>query len=224
MRHGGTRWPWRSSGRTCRPSRAVAVWHPPALTIVLAVLVVAGIAACSSAAAPPATGAPSTPPASLVPGQDPNDSVGIDLPAPSDDPALIDPLGRIVVPKPGQLDVRAIPAQTLSAVAAGRHVTLTIDYTSGVEPCNILDSIVVAVGADAKTFAITLREGHGPEKVMCIEIAEIQAGDRRPRRPGARHVHDQRHDRRRGTDHSHRRLTAATPPAPSGGPVRRSGP
>lgn len=147
-------------------------WHPPALTFVLAILVVAGIAACGSAAAPPATGAPSTPPTGLLPGQDPNDSVGVDLPAPSDDPALIDPLGRIVVPKPGQLDVRPIPAQTLSAVAAGRHVTLTIDYTSGVEPCNILDSIVVAVGADAKTFAITLREGHGPQDVMCIEIAE----------------------------------------------------
>jgi hypothetical protein len=57
-------------------------------------------------------------------------------------------------------------------VAAGRRVTLTIDYTSGVEPCYILDSIVVAVGADTGTFAITLREGHGPGDVVCIEIAE----------------------------------------------------
>ena len=115
----------------------------------------------------------------------PRRSVGIDLPAPSEDPALIDPLVRIVVPKPGQLDVRPIPAQTLSAAAAGRHVTLTIDYTSGVEPCNILDSIVVAVGADAKTFAITLREGHGPQDVVCIEIAEskraiVDLGDLAP--------------------------------------------
>ena len=159
--------------------------HPPALTLALAILVITGIAACSSAAPPPATTAPSSPPASLAPGQDPNDSVGIDLPAPSDDPALIDPLGRIVVPKPGQLDVRPIPAQRLSAVAGGRHVTLTIDYTSGVEPCNVLDSIVVAVGAAAKTFAITLREGHGPEKVMCIDIAEskwaiVDLGDLAP--------------------------------------------
>jgi hypothetical protein len=121
---------------------------------------------------PPATEAPSSPPASLAPGQDPDGSVGVDLPAPGEDPALIDPLGRIVVPKPGQLDVRAIPAQMLSAVAAGRHVTLTIDYTSGVEPCNILDSIVVAEGTGPRTFAITLREGHGPQDVACIEIAE----------------------------------------------------
>ena len=144
-----------------------------ALGLVLAVLAVPALAACSSAAAPPASPSPShVPAASLAPSEDPDSSVGIDQPAPSDDPALIDPLGQVVVPKPGQLDLRAIPAQTLSAVADGRRVTLTIDYTSGVEPCYILDSIVVAVGADTKTFAITLLEGHGPGDVVCIEIAE----------------------------------------------------
>jgi hypothetical protein len=146
------------------------VTRPGSLTVVLAILVVAAVAACGSAAAPPVTEAPGSP-ASLAPSQDPDSSVGIVEPAPSDDPVLIDPAGRIVVPKPGQLDVRAIPAQTLSAATAGRHVTLTIDYTSGVEPCNILDSIVVAV--DAQAFAVTLREGHGPQQdVVCIEIAE----------------------------------------------------
>jgi hypothetical protein len=148
--------------------------RPGALPLVLAILVVAGIAACGSAAAPPATQAPQSTPPSLTPSRDPDASVGVVLPAPSDDPALIDPRGRIVVPKPGQLDVRAVPAQTLTAVVDGRRVTLTIDYTSGVEPCNILDSIVVAVGAEARTFAVTLREGHGPEDVMCIEIAEFK--------------------------------------------------
>jgi len=142
------------------------------LGLVLAVLVVPALAACASAGASPVSTSPSEPVASLAPSQDPNTPVGTDLPAPSDDPALIDPLGRVVIPKPGQLDVRAIPAQTLSAAVAGRRVTLTIDYTSGVEPCYVLDSIVVAVGADAGTFAITLREGHGPGDVVCIEIAE----------------------------------------------------
>jgi hypothetical protein len=132
------------------------------------------LAACSSSAASPAGSAPNVAPASLAPSEDPDTSVGIGLPAASDDPALIDPLGRVVTPKPGQLDVRAIPAQTLSAAVDGRRVTLTIDYTSGVEPCYILDSIVVAVGADTKTFDITLREGHGPGDVMCIEIAEFK--------------------------------------------------
>ena len=146
--------------------------RPRALGLTLVVLSVAVLAGCSSAGASPAGPSLSGPPSNVAPSEDPNSSVGIDLPAPSDDPALIDPVGHIVVPKPGQLDVRAIPAQTLSAVADGRRVTLTIDYTSGVEPCYVLDSIVVAVGADTKTFGITLREGHGPEDVACIEIAE----------------------------------------------------
>jgi hypothetical protein len=140
--------------------------------LVLAVLVMSALAACSSSAASPAGTSPGGAPASSAPTADPDTSVGIGLPAASDDPALIDPLGRVVTPKPGQLDVRAIPAQTLSATVDGRRVTLTIDYTSGVEPCYILDSIVVAVGADAGTFAVTLREGHGPGDVVCIEIAE----------------------------------------------------
>jgi hypothetical protein len=140
----------------------------------LIMLVAATVAACGSAADPPATSAPLSPPAGSVPTRDPDGSVGVDDPAPSEDPALIDPLGQMVVPKPGQLDVHPIAAQTLSATVAGRHVTLTIDYTSGVEPCNVLDSIVVAVAADAKSFAITLREGHGPQDVACIEIAQMK--------------------------------------------------
>ncbi len=144
------------------------------LGLVLAVLVVPALAACSSAGGPAISSSPSRAPASLAPSQDPNTPVGIDMPPARDDPALIDPLGRVVVPKPGQLDVRAIPAQSLSAAVTGRRVTLTIDYTSGVEPCYTLDSIVVAVGADAGTFAITLREGHGPGDVACIEIAQFK--------------------------------------------------
>jgi hypothetical protein len=135
-------------------------------------VVLSALAACGSSAASSAGTSPSRASASVVPSEDPDTSVGIDLPAASEDPALVDPLGRVVTPKPGQLDVRAIPAQTLSATVDGRRVTLTIDYTSGVEPCYILDSIVVAVGADARTFAVTLREGHGPGDVVCIEIAE----------------------------------------------------
>ena len=80
--------------------------------------------------------------------------------------------GRVVVPKPGQLDVREIPAEKLTAVTDGRRVVVTVTYTSGVEPCYVLDSIIVATGD--KSFAITLREGHGPGDVVCIEIAETK--------------------------------------------------
>jgi len=37
---------------------------------------------------------------------------------------------------------------------------VAIDFTSGVEPCDVLDHVDVAYGADAVT--ITLFEGHDP--------------------------------------------------------------
>ena len=53
----------------------------------------------------------------------------------------------------------------------GSNIVLTITWTSGVEPCNVLDQVAVSKGSG--TYAITLREGHGPEEVACIAIAEI---------------------------------------------------
>jgi hypothetical protein len=79
--------------------------------------------------------------------------------------------GELVVPKPGQLDVHPIAADSFSAQVDGRHVVLTISYTSGVEPCSVLDTIVVQRGDGS--FAITLREGHGPGDQVCIMIARF---------------------------------------------------
>lgn len=78
---------------------------------------------------------------------------------------------KVVVPRPGQLDVHPVAADTLRAKVDGREVVIAVDWWSGVEPCTILDSIVVDQGAG--TFAITLREGRGPEDVACIAIAEL---------------------------------------------------
>lgn len=133
------------------------------------------VAACSSIAAPSPSPTPSRPPQGTVPSQpqvpDPDSPVGIVLP-PGGDPGASHPVGRIVSPRPGQLDVHPIPAQSLSAAVSGRHVVVTVAFTSGVEPCSVLDSIVVQRGVG--TFAITLREGHGPGNVACIEMAEFR--------------------------------------------------
>ena len=77
-----------------------------------------------------------------------------------------------MVPKPGQLDVHPLPAQAFSAAVDGRHVVVTIHFTSGVEPCSVLDTIVVQRGQ--ASFTMTLREGHGPGDAACIEIAEFK--------------------------------------------------
>jgi hypothetical protein len=130
---------------------------------------------CSSAAAPPSSLAP-TPSAPPIAGQpptvDPNTSTGRDVPPGAGDPGGVPGAGRIVVPKPGQFDVRPIPAQRLSAIVEGRRVVIAIDYTSGVEPCYVLESILVKTGAGS--FAITLREGHAAGDVMCTEQAEFK--------------------------------------------------
>jgi hypothetical protein len=76
-----------------------------------------------------------------------------------------------VIPRPGQLDVHPIAADAFSAEVDGRHVVLTITYTSGVEPCSVLDTIVVQRGEGS--FAITVREGHGPGDQVCIMIARV---------------------------------------------------
>jgi hypothetical protein len=48
---------------------------------------------------------------------------------------------------------------------------VTATWTSGVEPCYVLDSVVVTKGEG--TYTITLREGHGAGDVVCIEIAAM---------------------------------------------------
>jgi hypothetical protein len=153
------------------------------------VLVSLTLGGCASAAAPSTAPTASTPPAAAVPAPsapgtggttpadpgpsaDPNGAVATDAPIDSGDGSILQPDGRIVVPKPGQLDVRPIAAQTLSAKVDGRRVIVSVAYTSGVEPCNVLDSIIVETGPS--TFEITLFEGHGPGDFACIEIAEFK--------------------------------------------------
>src|SRR3954453_7045527 len=80
--------------------------------------------------------------------------------------------GPIVIPKPGQLDVHPTEAQTLRAAGTGPQVGMSIAYASGVEPCNVLDSILVKRGPGS--FEMTLREGHGPGGGVCPDLAEFK--------------------------------------------------
>ena len=152
--------------------------RPGAMLIACSVALMATIlVACSSAAGPPSSIAPSqsaAPPSASQPPAaiDPETPIGTDLPPGGGDPGPFPGAGRVVIPMPGQFDVRPIPAQALSARVDGRRVVIAIDYTSGIEPCYILDSILVQPGPGS--FAITLREGHGPGDVMCTEQAEFK--------------------------------------------------
>lgn len=121
-----------------------------AAIVVLAALVLAG---CGTAEA--------TAPPTQAPPTGSNVAPTVELPPPGS--------GELVVPRPGQLDVREIPADLLEAEVDGRSVTIRISFTSGVEPCYVLDTIVVTRGDHA--FAVTLRQGHGPGDFVCIDIA-----------------------------------------------------
>jgi hypothetical protein len=122
------------------------------------------LAACSSAATP--SGVPSAAPPSSAPPDAPVSAP----PDASADPGGLGGGGKLVVPRPGQLDVHPVPADSLAARVDGNRIIVTATWTSGVEPCYVLDTILVEKGVG--TYTITLREGHGPGDVVCIEIAE----------------------------------------------------
>lgn len=145
----------------------------PLATVALAV---ATIAACSSSGSPSVAPSTVTPePPSAAPTVDPNTPVGTEAPPGGSVGPGVDPAtgATIVEPQPGQLDVHPVAIDTLSANVDGRHVVVTASWTSGVEPCYVLDTIVVDQGDH--TFTITLREGHGPGDNVCIEIAMMKA-------------------------------------------------
>jgi hypothetical protein len=83
------------------------------------------------------------------------------------------PTRRIVEPRAGQVGVRPIPWDRARVAADDR--SLTIDFTSGVEPCHVLDDVRVRYAPRGVT--VTLLEGHAPGAgdVACIEIAELKS-------------------------------------------------
>jgi hypothetical protein len=130
-------------------------------TIALSLLLLA-LAACGDPSTSPAAGGPTTTtldpetPVSSTPGDHPGGQ----------------PHPRVVEPRPGMADVHPIPWQRVSAAAD--DTTLKVHFTSGVEPCYVLDSVDVKY--QAKKVIVTLQEGHEPqdEDTACIDLAEFK--------------------------------------------------
>ena len=139
-----------------------------ATLVVVVVVAACGGGVASETPTSAASGAPGSGAPTPAPSLDPNAPVGTDLPPGGGlpDPGTGD---QFVDPQPGQLDVHPVAIDLLTAAVEGRHVVVTASWTSGVEPCYVLDTIVVDKADRAIT--ITLREGHGPGDVVCIEIA-----------------------------------------------------
>lgn len=156
--------------------------HRPLVLAALAAVLTIG--ACASGAAPAASSSPSSPPSASPSSSAPTDlpggggssgdpGTGIGGPV---DPAPVDPgtgQAKLVVPKPGQLNPRPLPAATLEVSVDGRRVLVKATWWSGIEPCNVLDS--VKVERSGNDIGITLIEGTGDPNAICIEIAEQKA-------------------------------------------------
>lgn len=154
----------------------------PLLAMALSAAIIGG--ACSSAGAPAVSDPPpsSGPPAAGEPAGnvggggsagDPGTGIGVDLPLnqPPIDPGAGQP--TLVVPRPGQRDLRAVSPMILQASIDGRRVLVKVTWYSGVEPCNILDS--VKVERSGTDITITPFEGSGDPNAMCIELAVLKA-------------------------------------------------
>lgn len=133
----------------------------------VAVLTLAFIlSACASGGA--ASSAPPEPPSDTPVTAPPSDGGTDPSEEPSEDPGVVG--AKPVVPKPGQLDVHQVPIDVLTARVDGTTVIVEPVWTSGIEPCTILDHVEVTNGDG--TMSIALYEGRGPEDVVCIAIAE----------------------------------------------------
>ena len=144
----------------------------PALAIGLAI-VLAGCAGSASASpsGTPGGGPPTAPPASGNPPPSDDDGRGGEDGSGEDgggEPGPGAPNPQLVVPQPGQRDLRPVPASRVVAKVEGRRILLNVHWESGVEPCSVLDS--VRVGREDSTFTVTLIEGTGDPDAACIMI------------------------------------------------------
>jgi hypothetical protein len=162
--------------------------HPLRRLLLAVAVTTVVVAACSSAAAPSAPVASQPPSATAPPagapsadpgggggsvGGNPGTGVGGGAIV---DPTPVDPAAgapAIVIPKPGQKNPHAVAPTTLQASVDGRHVLVKVSWWSGVEPCNVLDS--VKVDRSGTDIAISIIEGSSDLDAMCIEIAQLKA-------------------------------------------------
>src|SRR5262245_7441568 len=159
-----------SAARFARPLALIAV-------------VAFAIAACSSGAAStaPPSAAPSGP-ASQGPSASPDQPVATEPSLSPDDP-VTGPSdaggggggigggdgGKLVIPHPGTVNPRPVAVENIDAKVDGRRVTAKLTWTSGVEPCYVLDSVIV--NRDGAAIDVTVVEGSADPGAMCIDLA-----------------------------------------------------
>jgi len=152
--------------------------------LILAVIALAG---CATGTAPGPSSSPTIPPPTPtpVPGAS-GGSTGSGNSGSNGGGSVVGPGGpgggdvlagqaKFVVPIRGQLDLHPVSVQGLRASVDGRDVKVELRWWSGVAPCSVLDSVTIERDEDAQTIRLTAVEGHGPQDVACIDIAQLTA-------------------------------------------------
>jgi hypothetical protein len=106
-------------------------------------------------------------------------------PAPSDEaqpseaPAAWEPPGigqpepggvELVEPQPGQQNVHPVALERMDATTSGRVVSVDAYWTSGVDPCYVLDRVEVHLNDD-QTVDVTIHEGTSDPDAICVMMA-----------------------------------------------------
>lgn len=148
------------------PARRRVGVRAPAVLPSLALVIV--LAACSAGGAATPSGGGTSGSGGAGSGGDGSSGSGIPAPGTSD------PQGTLIFPKPGVQDPRPVPVQAMRRQpAAGDHLVIRVDWTSGIEPCTVFSG--VAVAERGSTFTLTVMEGSQGQAVACPDIAQLKA-------------------------------------------------
>jgi hypothetical protein len=131
------------------------VVRPAVMFIALALL----LGACASAGSSPAP-SDEAPPS--------------DAPAASEPPGIGEPEPggvELVEPQAGQQNVHPVALERMDATASGRAVSVDAYWTSGVDPCYVLDRVEVQLNEEERTADITIFEGTSDPDAICVMIA-----------------------------------------------------
>ena len=88
-------------------------------------------------------------------------------------PPVADAEPTPVVATPGTQLARDVRAQQLDVALDGRHAYARLVWWSGVEPCNVLDSVTLQ--QTGSELFLTIREGTTDPDAFCIELAMLKS-------------------------------------------------
>ena len=101
-------------------------------------------------------------------------------PPPSDAPAASEPPGigepepggvELVEPQAGQQNVHPVAVERMDATASGTVVSVDAYWTSGVDPCYVLDRVEVRLDKEDRTADVTIHEGTSDPDAICVMMA-----------------------------------------------------